>query len=217
MNSCSDTGKFLLFLCTGFLLSLLIFSCADSEPSVSDVRACVVFDFSDFENPPRQSFAVSIRTKADVRRAARLSVTLGDLAWTVTPPEIFENSAGQMVCFTNFIPPEGVSLKKGFLSVEYCDLSGRTAQGFANLDFPEEITSSTAENSVKLLQAQNSKPLQNLALYDGEGQLLYFGKMKDSWIDDTEILREFRSAVKKRTVYQSMNPNVFILLPEQKL
>ena len=204
---------FLPFLVTIFSLSF--FSCSENEADVVSATASTVFDFSDEENPPAQRLAVFFQVSNEVQRTESFTVSHADsgYSWFVAKPGIFTGMNKNYAYSVNLNAPEGEEIPTGTYSVIYTDAAGNEDSISFAVNYKRELLSSTAEKCREYL----TNPIENVAVYDDGGELLFMGKAKNSWKTNEAILKDYKLACTKRICYVTPGNSVICMMPEEKL
>ena len=204
---------FLPFLVT--ILSLSFFSCSENEADVVSATASTVFDFSDNENPPAQRLAVFFQVSNEVQRTESFTVSHADsgYSWFVAKPGIFTGMNKNYAYSVNLNAPEGEEIPTGTYSVIYTDAAGNEDSINFAVNYKKELLSSTAEKCREYL----TNPIENVAVYDDGGELLFMGKAKNSWKTNEAILKDYKLACTKRICYVTPGNSVICMMPEEKL
>ena len=204
---------FLPFLVT--ILSQSFFSCSENEADVVSATASTVFDFSDNENPPAQRLAVFFQVSNEVQRTESFTVSHADsgYSWFVAKPGIFTGMNKNYAYSVNLNAPEGEEIPTGTYSVIYTDAAGNEDSISFAVNYKRELLSSTAEKCREYL----TNPIENVAVYDDGGELLFMGKAKNSWKTNEAILKDYKLACTKRICYVTPGNSVICMMPEEKL
>ena len=203
--------SFLLVLITAFSF----FSCADAEPELILATSSVVFDYADDAGLPQTRLAVFVQMDSEVQRAERLEMENRDTGynWRVSAPRLFTNGDKKWACYTNLQPPAHVDLPAGVYDFRYIDAAGEEATSSFIVSYPSALLKTKSDEAAAFL----SSIAENLALYDKNNVLVYFGKPRSNWTSNAAILRDFNAAVTKRRCLSSDNNRVVCMMPEESL
>ena len=203
--------SFLLVLITAFSF----FSCADAEPELILASASAVFDYADDSSLPQTRLAVFVQMDSEVQRAERLEMENRDTGynWQVSSPRLFKNGEKQWACYTNLQPPANESLPTGVYDFRYVDAAGEEATSSFIVNYPAALLNSKAGDVSSLLTSVT----ENLALFDKNKVLIFFGKTRSNWNSNSSILRDFNGAVTKRRCLSADNNRVVCMMPEESL
>lgn len=193
-------GQKLTFL---FLIFPLLFaSCSNESAEVVSASASVVFDYKTASSMPQVRFSVFARVENDVRSAKSITArnASSGLEWHCDNPQFLNVSQDeQWVGYSCFLPQESRAIPRGEYEFTCLDKDGETETSSSFLiDYPEELLSAT---SSQVLSSINYKYETMIAVYSNEGDLLYFGKAKEKWKGDPDIILDFKNAVSKRVCY----------------
>lgn len=199
---------FLLFL------AVLLFSCSSSSPELSVATGTVIFEYKDEVSLPETRLAVFASARSDTRRVSTITMRsdLTNYMWKSASPQVFQAGGYYWVGHHNFSPKEDESLPKGRYTFFYKDLAGEEAKMNFMVSYPDEILTASAAEAVELA-ASSSAMEKRIALYDEDGNIVFFDKPKSAWTDWKQIRREYNVAVKKRYVYCKTDFSVMIFMP----
>ena len=207
-------NKILRYFCGFILLISVIFciSCSDSEPKVVASSSYVIFDYPDNLSNPSVRLAVFLETSSDVHRAQKFTLTSRETSfqWLCDEPVIFSNEKRKWAGYTDFVTPEDISLPGGFYDIQYVDSQDRTYNTVVSVNYQEQFEKSTVDELDSLI---NGKFKENVALYDGENSVLYYGDMKDSWKTEKRIFQAYPAASYYRKCLVLSFSNSILLLP----
>ena len=197
------------------VFSFSLFSCSDSEADVVSASGTAVFDYKDKESAPNLRLAVFFQVANEAQRTDSFTVSNEEsgYTWEVTNPGIFTGLNREYAYSINLNPPEGKEIPVGTYSVVYYDAAESKDEAKFSVNYKKELVSSTVENFMEFLQ----NPNENIAVYDGSGELLYMGKAKSTWTNNYDILRDYKLAETKRICYVTPGNTVICLMPEEKL
>jgi len=206
----------LRFFCIlSLIFSLGLFSCSESEADVVSVQGTTIFDFKDDEFNPTCRLAVFLQVTNEVQRTESFTVSnkYSGYSWNVAKPGIFTGMNKSYAYSVNLNAPEGESLPTGEYSVKYCDAAGNEDEVKFFVNYKKELLTSTTANFKEFLP--NS--IENIAIYDDAGELLFMGKAKNSWKTNDAILKDYRLAETKRICYVSSGNTIICMMPSEKL
>lgn len=197
------------------LVPFLLCSCADSDADVISVTASVVFDYGTEKSAPVSRLAVFSAVSSDARRADSFTVTnkKSGYVWTVWNPSVFKGDSREYACAAALSAPYGETIPAGEYEIVYYDAAGEEDAMRFFVDYDEHIPESSADELKDVLKGSS----EYVAVYDSEGELLYMGRPKASWIDNSAILREYRIGDTKRICYVTPGNGVVCMLPPEKL
>ena len=205
--------SFLVFasvISTFFFASLS--GCSDSEPRVIASSSYVIFDYPDVKSEPSVRFAVFLETSSDVHRVSKFTVTSRETSyqWYCDNPVIFSNEKRNFAGWTDFVTPEDIQIPTGFYDVEYVDAQDRICNSVLSVNYQSQFEKVTVEELDSLI---TGKYRENVALYDNENSVVYYGEMKDSWKTEKRIFSAFGSAVYYRKCIILSSSNTILLFP----
>lgn len=193
-------GQKLTFL---FLIFPLLFaSCSSNSAEVIIASASVVFDYKTSSTMPQLRFSVFAKVENDVRTAKSVTArnVSSGLEWHCDNPQLLNVSQDeQWVGYSCFLPQESRAIPRGEYEFTCLDMDGETETSSSFLiDYPEELLTAT---STQVLSSINYKYETMIAVYSNEGDLVYFGKPREKWKTDSDIILDFKNAVSKRVCY----------------
>lgn len=187
---------------------MLFFSCSDSSPAVSSVRAFTVFDYAEKDSPPETRLAVFVNVESDVRLARELRIynEKAGLEWKAeslmkVPADGHESWAGS----ASIVPVHGKHLPQGAYSAVYEELSGREAEAGFTVSYPDSFLQATAADFPDIIRTGYRKLA---AAYSQESSLVYFGERKTE-----SSLSEYGNAQFLRECYYIEDISVVCLMP----
>ncbi len=200
-----------LVLCGLWILSVPLVSCSDSEPKLVSAAGYVIFDYADEDSFPTQRFAVFLEASSDVHRAASISVTSRENSyqWNCHEPTVFSSDSRMWAGFSYFVSPLGTAVPKGLYDVRYVYSGERFYDSVLSLDYKSDIMTCKAGGLEKLLG--NCK--EEIAVYDENNVLVYFGEIDSSWKTPKKIFSTFRNSASYRKCIVDSSSNSICILP----
>lgn len=205
--------KSLLFV---LLLSFSFFSCDSGDPEIISANASCVFDFTD--NKAQSDSYLSIFVQLDSKLQKTDSIEIDFLpkkySWKINDPELFETDGKKWAGYRNIRFPDGVKIENGVYQITYTDLAGNEVQSSVTVSFNKKLLTAKAADSKKYLTAP---VIENFCIYDESKSLLFFGKRKSSWNDDSDVVKDYKDAVYVRECFSSSGNHVQCLMPLRKI
>lgn len=198
------------------LASALLFSCADSEAGILAVNASVVFDYKDGSSEPETSLSVFVQTEHEAQRADSIKVMRADekISWTITEPVMIKNGDNEWAGYSVLLPAEGKAIENGEYRVVYTDAAGNEAEGLFTVSYKKEILSSNASS----IRASAGVSLsENVALFDKDMNMLFYGRAKSTWRTNPGILRDYSRAAYIRRVLSTSSGSLLFKQPLESL
>lgn len=194
-------------------LSSVIFSCADSTPAFSKASFSVVLDYKDEESKPEARFALFLLMNSDNRRAESFTVKSSDdtmnMEWIVSNPKIVTIENQKYVFVENLATVGSEPFKKGLYNVVYTDAAGQEIEFDFNVGYDDGILEAKSSEVRGMLGSAT----ENIVLYNEFNMIIYIGKRKSNWSSDEGILKDYKAAAFKRTVFFTKDNKVVCLLP----
>ncbi len=197
--------------------SSVIFSCADSTPSVAKAIPSVILDYKDDQSEPSARFALFLSMNSDNRRADNFTVkSLDDplkLEWKVTNPKIVTIENQKYVFVENLSTEDSIPFKNGLYKIVYTDAAGQEIESSFRLNYNEDLFSVKSTE----IRSKLGNVKENIVVYNEFNMLIYIGKKKATWKDDESLLKDYKAAAYKRTVYFSDDYKIVCLMPLSKI
>jgi len=195
------------------LLSILFFSCSQNLPELNSVTGSVVFDFEDQEAEPEMRLGVYVDVSSDAHRADLIKIYClqNDFEWECNKPEKIASGKKQYAGYSNFVMPGKDIFPQGKYTVYYYDANGNEESAVMNISYSAEILQKNASSTEEFLKSQNAN--ENLAVYDKESVLIFFGKKSDEHKELENIWRMYPAADFIRIVWTRNNGKEICIFP----
>ncbi|MBR6296008.1 MAG: hypothetical protein IKR40_05985 [Treponema sp.] len=194
----------------------LFFSCSSPDTRILNISSTVVFEFKDEENPPSCRLSVFTETSGDERRVSQIRAVhdASSLVWTCNLPRKFAGQKNVVWAgYTNFVPATGSLLPQGSYRLVYVDASGEETEGSFRVAYPEKLATSHFADYPQILSGVE----EIYAIYDIDGNLMYFDGKKENWKSSSDIKNDYGLADKFRVCYRINKGTVICMMPEEKL
>lgn len=202
------------------LLGLSFISCSDSTPKISSVNHTFIIDMQNDGEEPLTSLSVFVQDDNNVMRLEELTLThlKSGLVWRTkdlafVPGKNGRNWAG----YSDFIFPGDKTFPQGRYEVLLTDKAGDEAKSSFSLNIPENIIHKSQAEYTAFFENTKLAVSFNLAIYDGELNLIYSGEMTEDVSNKDAILAKFNNAYETRNVYQISGGDIVVLFPPQIL
>ena len=196
------------------LVALLLFvSCStDTDIKVSGVDSFIVFDYESEDSLPLVRLSVFAETSSDVHRVERIKILSRETSyeWTVDEPVIIESESRQWAGTCDFVCPEEIEFPSGFYTLTYTDASDNEIETAFSISYPDDLMGKNAKEAAEFL---HDDAQENIALYDENDILIYYGIYKDSWQDDSRLFAENNECVYYRRCVSLGAFSAFCLMP----
>jgi len=209
------------FILNPVLYVLLVFSfcsisCDSGDPEILTTNATSVFDFKDNKSSAQAHLSIFLSMNNQLQRTEAIEVFYKDkgYTWKISEPQLFESDGKKWAGSCNIRFPQGKSIENGLYIITYTDLGGNEVQTTANVAFDKKLLSCKASEVKKYIKEPVT---ENTALYDENDNLIYFGKKKNQWNNDSDILKDYKNAVSVRECYSSANSSVLCMMPVRKI
>lgn len=208
---------FTLFL---LIVSYSLLSCSDSVPKINNVNQSVIMDFSDEQSPAVVSLSVFIQSDSEVRKIDSLTLTNvnSSLSWTSRTIELLQGKNNKFWAgYSNFKAVQGTFFPQGRYTVLIEDKAGNESESSFILNIPDEIKKGNLKSIRAYLSGNSVQFLKNIAIYDGENNLLFLGEENENFSTDEQFIKKYPEGVKKRPVYLINGGTVTILFPSEEI
>ena len=208
--------RLLSSLVTGTILLFSLLSCSESDVHITGLFSSVVLDYSDWDSFPSSRFSVFVETSLDERAVSEIRAVHNQsgLEWHCKNPRIISTTkSSTWAGYTNFVAASGSTIPQGNYTLYYEDLAGEECQNIFSVSYPVELLETSAADFRNMRIDRE----ENIALYDADGLLLYYGERKESWITNSDIKKEYGVAEKIRICYRLYNGHTVCMMPEENL
>lgn len=180
------------------------------------VNASVVFEYNDESSYPEASLSVFVQTEHEAQRADNIKIMRPDenLTWIINSPVLLRNGDNEWAGYSVILPAEGSVVANGEYKVVYTDAAGSEAEGFFTVKYKEDILSS---NVSSIRSASGVSLSENVALFDNDMNMLFYGKAKNTWKTNQNILRDYSRASYIRHVLSTSSGNLVFKKPLENL
>lgn len=209
-----SAGAFCLFVL--FLIPFFLFSCSSPDTKILNISSTVIFEFDDAEKTPGCRLSVFTETSGDERRVSEIRAEheASSLVWKCRFPRKFTAQKKSVWAgYTNFVPATGSLLPQGRYKLVYVDASGEETEGNFSVAYPEKIAESHVADFPGILRGAE----EIYAVYDVDGNLMYFAEKKENWKSSSDIKNDYGLADKFRVCYRINKGTVICMMPEEKL
>lgn len=203
---------FVFALSANFVFS----SCEETDASIKSVSSSCVFSYQDEQSMPKMWLSVYVQTEDDVRRLENIIVTNRNSGykWMIKNPVFIANGNRKWAGFSKILPAQGDSLSIGLYDIKITDATGEEDSGSFMISYSADLLTSPSSEIKKIVKGNIS---ENLVLYDSNGTIIYYGKRKNLWKTDENILKDYAKTETKRLCLSSAGGNLLFLLPAEKL
>lgn len=216
MSNCFNTVKtrFSLLLIVVFLFCFI--SCSQNVPDITYTNYSVIFTYQDNESTPEARLSVFLQNNSDVRRCERIKISSHNPQYVWETSNIKKISAGdyQWAGNVNFVVPKGEKIPDGMYEITYINADHEKCTTSLNLFYDKNIYDYTVP---ELLEKLNNKSNINLAIFDENNVLLYFGEKTEDLLTKGDIFNTYPEASFYQDILLSYDKTVICILPENKL
>jgi hypothetical protein len=193
-------------------LLLALAACSDSVPALAEVRIMPVFEFADDSSNPRMFASLLVRPTSDVERIQTLTLVQPSTGyqWLITSPATMTMRDGTWVTGPRLASEDPTGFVEGDYEVIYTDSSDRVARLPLTLKYASGYLTTTTATFMQLMPRN---AVTKIAVYDAEGQLIYFGPRSDDMGDNDAVKRKFPDVVNWREIVAPPDNSMAVLLP----
>lgn len=204
--------KVLLF--SSILLSILFMaSCTQVVPEVKYSSLSVVFDYKDEKTLPSARLCVFVETVSDARRYESINVKSAQNGFTWDVNDVFKiKSYDRMYAGnTSLLVPEGEKIPTGLYDVVFYNADLEKVETQTNLNYDSEFYDCKSGDIPEMMRKRGGR--KNIAIYDKEGKMLYYGERTDKLDDTRKIWNKYRNAASFNEVWKLPNNSVICVMP----
>jgi hypothetical protein len=186
---------FKALLLSSILLSILfIASCTQVVPEVKYSSLSVVFEYKDEKTLPSARLCVFVETVSDARRYESINVKSAQNGFTWDVNDVFKiKSYDRMYAGnTSLLVPEGEKIPTGLYDVVFYNADLEKVETQTNLNYDSEFYECKSGDIPEMMRKRGGR--KNIAIYDKEGKMLYYGERTDKLDDTRKIWNKYRNA-----------------------
>jgi len=205
---------FKALLLSSILLSILFMaSCTQVVPEVKYSSLSVVFDYKDEKTLPSARLCVFVETVTDARRYESINVKSAQNGFTWDVNDVFKiKSYDRMYAGnTSLLVPEGEKIPTGLYDVVFYNADLEKVETQTNLNYDSEFYECKSGDIPEMMRKRGGR--KNIAIYDKEGKMLYYGERTDKLDDTRKIWNKYRNAASFNEVWKLPNNSVICIMP----
>lgn len=199
---------------SSILLSVLFMaSCTQVVPEVKYSSLSVVFDYKDEKTLPSARLCVFVETVSDARRYESINVKCVQNGFTWDVNDVFKiKSYDRMYAGnTSLLVPEGEKIPTGLYDVVFYNADLEKVETQTNLNYDSEFYDCKSGDIPEMMRKRGGR--KNIAIYDKEGKMLYYGERTDKLDDTRKIWNKYRNAASFNEVWKLPNNSVICVMP----
>lgn len=199
---------------SSILLSVLFMaSCTQVVPEVKYSSLSVVFDYKDEKTLPSARLCVFVETVSDARRYESINVKCVQNGFTWDVNDVFKiKSYDRMYAGnTSLLVPEGEKIPTGLYDVVFYNADLEKVETQTNLNYDSEFYECKSGDIPEMMRKRGGR--KNIAIYDKEGKMLYYGERTDKLDDTRKIWNKYRNAASFNEVWKLPNNSVICVMP----
>ena len=217
MSKVLKVNKKLYFLF--FIFYILIFSfisCSQNVPEITHVDYSVVFSYHDEESKPDVRLSLFVKNLNDVRRCERIKVhsVSSDYIWNTDNIKNISYGDSSWSGNVNFVVPELEKIPSGRYEISYINSDESNDDFYLDLIYDQSLYEKKLSD---IPEYMSDKAVLNVAIYNSDGVLLFFGEKSENLDSGGDILNSYNNAVSYQDVWITNDKTVICILPEKKL
>lgn len=204
-----------------YLINLIIFSfffigffsCTQNVPDIKYGTATVIFDYKNNEELPQARLSIFVESNSDVKRYERINVKSAEngYIWDVSEILKIKKSDKMYAGNTNLVVPSGEKFPTGEYSIIYENADLEQVQTKIYLNYDTAFYNTKALEIPDLMKRKFGK--KNIAIYDKNSNLIYYGERTDLLRDTRKIWNKYRNASFFTEVWCLSNNSVMCIMP----
>ena len=202
-----------LHLSSIFLSVLFMVSCTQVVPEVKYSSLSVVFDYKDEKTLPSARLCVFVETVSDARRYESINVKCVQNGFTWDVNDVFKiKSYDRMYAGnTSLLVPEGEKIPTGLYDIVFYNADLEKVESQTTLNYDSEFYECKSGDIPEMMRKRGGR--KNIAIYDKEGKMLYYGERTDKLDDTRKIWNKYRNAASFNEVWKLPNNSVICVMP----
>ena len=199
---------------SSILLSVFfIASCTQVVPEVKYSSLSVVFDYKDEKTLPSARLCVFVETVSDARRYESINVKCVQNGFTWDVNDVFKiKSYDRMYAGnTSLLVPEGEKIPTGLYDIVFYNADLEKVESQTTLNYDSEFYECKSGDIPEMMRKRGGR--KNIAIYDKEGKMLYYGERTDKLDDTRKIWNKYRNAASFNEVWKLPNNSVICVMP----
>ena len=199
---------------SSILLSVLFMaSCTQVVPEVKYSSLSVVFDYKDEKTLPSARLCVFVETVSDARRYESINVKCVQNGFTWDVNDVFKiKSYDRMYAGnTTLLVPEGEKIPTGLYDIVFYNADLEKVESQTTLNYDSEFYECKSGDIPEMMRKRGGR--KNIAIYDKEGKMLYYGERTDKLDDTRKIWNKYRNAASFNEVWKLPNNSVICVMP----
>jgi hypothetical protein len=188
-------------------------SCTQVVPEVKYSSLSVVFDYKDEKTLPSARLCVFVETVSDARRYESINVKCVQNGFTWDVNDVFKiKSYDRMYAGnTSLLVPEGEKIPTGLYDIVFYNADLEKVESQTTLNYDSEFYECKSGDIPEMMRKRGGR--KNIAIYDKEGKMLYYGERTDKLDDTRKIWNKYRNAASFNEVWKLPNNSVICVMP----
>ena len=188
-------------------------SCTQVVPEVKYSSLSVVFDYKDEKTLPSARLCVFVETVSDARRYESINVKCVQNGFTWDVNDVFKiKSYDRMYAGnTTLLVPEGEKIPTGLYDIVFYNADLEKVESQTTLNYDSEFYECKSGDIPEMMRKRGGR--KNIAIYDKEGKMLYYGERTDKLDDTRKIWNKYRNAASFNEVWKLPNNSVICVMP----
>lgn len=212
--------KKIVFILVLGIIFFSLFSCADSLPSISEVKKTLVYDFQYENRPPTQRLVLFLNIASDERRIQRFELIEKEkkFHWYIDSLEEVKIANKKYFGTSEIMMPETLIFTNAQYELCYYDLADRMASKNFTLSIPQSIRNRSLDEieleSIKNKDYGQEFSSHEIVIYDILKNPLYAGKMTTVLESKDSLKNEFPQSFSYREYFRNPDYSAVIFCPE---
>ncbi len=197
-------------------LSVFFTACDSEDSEIISTTASAVFDFKNEKDFPSAHLSFFVQINNELQRAESMEIKKkdSDYVWRIFRPQLISSDNKKWAGSSNIVFPDGQNIENGIFTVIYQDAAGNEVSKDTKIDFDQKLLRSSASRCKEFLKTNYS---ENYALYDEDGNLIFFGRKRSAWNENQDILKEYRNCKELRICFTTANNSIICMMPAVKI
>ena len=199
---------------SSILLSLVLMaSCTQVVPEVKYSSLSVVFEYKNEKSLPTARLCVFAETVSDARRYESINVksVQNGFSWDVTDVYKIKSYDRMYAGTTSLVVPEGEKIPTGPYEIVFYNADLEKVETQSSLNYDLDFYESKSGDIPEMMRKRGGR--KNIAIYDKEGKMLYYGERTDKLDDTRKIWNKYRNAASFNEVWKLPNNSVICVMP----
>ena len=203
-----------VIMCIFMLFSV---SCTQVVPEVKYSNLSVVFEYKNENALPTARLCVFVESISDARRFENINIKAVEngFTWDVSDVVKIKSYDRMYAGNTTLIVPDGEKIPTGEYNITFYNADAEKVESKTVLTYDSEFYDSKSGDIPEMMRKRGGK--KNIAIYDKEGKLIYYGERTDKLDDTRKIWNKYRNAGSFNEVWKLPNNSVICVMPLEQV